>query len=1163
MSLNPVRVACACVAATALLLTGEFAHAFYPIGGFNQFTNKPVYAQWPLKIIDANDDGEVSGPNDGVEVVLESGAFGFKAAELTVVQDSFDRWEVIPTSYAAFRFAAPSSSPLSFGAQDAINYVCMGVPDEPSGQFDELDDGTLGLTSLYYYVEETVLEAGGVQVIVSGGQIIDADIVINAPFHRVDGADEPPAFDLMSTMVHEIGHFIGLTHTPLNNFIESQSQGSEFNVEEKVLPLRDNLGQLVVRGVTPTMFPIAFFTRGFGPAAKAAGETGLSPTSPRMKEVASRWTPYQAAQQPPATPKVTGSPIAKSGEQAPFFYFQHTGETRYVDPENPPSWAKQRPRDEKSMSKARRIAFSVVYEDVENNTEIGFDHPTEGAARRAVIERVLDYLDTILNETGSCDVVILESVIDEESGLLAAAAPCILLEEDVVINPGYFNSTALDNITQNQDAFPEVADICVFFNFSWRWNTTEDRPVSNEFDLFSVALHEMTHGLGFLSLTSITGESLIADNVYSTFDGFLETGQGTDLFDEFGTPAFLGDPTDLLGAAGGLIFNGASAVEQFGNVTPPIYAPSTFAQGSSLSHWDQNVTCRAVMEPFLSPTELRREYSPIDVGALNDIGFLNASEPIGFEFECDGTIILIDGAKDLAPDDISAASFLYPRGDRDMFFDVNQEARTQTRVDLPSLPLLGGSVTAWLDHDNDDTTDRIPVFNTMTGLYENSDALNGRFRMNGLLKEFETEAEELFNATYILTMEPLNGLDAAGQGPELLDSMHADAQTDFYARDEASYFTVFSAEVFAVPENAFLDELDEVAAGTPVTFDPVRRQVVIVEGGVNGRSLSQVLPSQKPMFGDQNKTCPLNLIVATGLASPRVPDELRGFRDNYLFATSAGIALVDAYYSVAPALASLAAENGNFRLLLAAAVNGVEWMMDHQMATAIIGLSLMLALASVVVLRQNRKRRSNRGVAVTAMLLIGLMVSQAADARILYINTPGMVERADEIVSGKVVSVESRYTDDTKTKIVTDIEITIDEKVKGDLNKGNTVTLTIPGGQVGTLVNVVAEMPRFRKEEEVLLFLQKRVSGKLGVLSGSRGKYAVKTDEKTGEKIVAGETPEAQLGLVDAKAAMNPNEAPSESKPVDLKDDTGVPLDDYLDYLRNLVHQQKSADSSK
>jgi hypothetical protein len=63
-------------------------------------------------------------------------------------------------------------------------------------------DGTLAKTSVTYN-DET-------------GEIYDADIEVNTAFNTVTMTDDPTKveYDLQSILTHEVGHFIGLAHSP-------------------------------------------------------------------------------------------------------------------------------------------------------------------------------------------------------------------------------------------------------------------------------------------------------------------------------------------------------------------------------------------------------------------------------------------------------------------------------------------------------------------------------------------------------------------------------------------------------------------------------------------------------------------------------------------------------------------------------------------------------------------------------------------------------------------------------------------------------------------------------------------------------------------------------------------------------------------------------------
>ena len=56
---------------------------------------------------------------------------------------------------------------------------------------------------------------------------------------------------------------------------------------------------------------------------------------------------------------------------------------------------------------------------------------------------------------------------------------------------------------------------------------------------------------------------------------------------------------------------------------PRLYAPSTFAPGSSVSHWDVTLTPNMLMEPFINSNLGVRLKNPDDLtlNALTDIGW--------------------------------------------------------------------------------------------------------------------------------------------------------------------------------------------------------------------------------------------------------------------------------------------------------------------------------------------------------------------------------------------------------------------------------------------------------------------------------------------------------------------------------------------------------------
>ena len=109
---------------------------------------------------------------------------------------------------------------------------------------------------------------------------------------------------------------------------------------------------------------------------------------------------------------------------------------------------------------------------------------------------------------------------------------------------------------------------------------------------------------------------------------------------------------------------------------------------------------------------------------------------------------------------------------------------------------------------------------------------------------------------------------------------------------------------------------------------------------------------------------------------------------------------------------------------------------------------------------------------------------------------------ADVILTGKVTKQNSSWNKD-KSRIYTDVTLEVEEYLKG--NNGNkTLVVTTPGGEVGEVGELYTHMPRFSKDEEVLLFVKKDTKDmNYKVLNGEDGKMTLYTDKKTGEKITS------------------------------------------------------------
>ena len=88
-----VRVQVMIVGLCLGLLAASNAHGFFPLGGFDEF-NRLTYVKWSMPSMnDANNDGDISGPNEGIEIMFEGGPFGWTDDEIKIIKGAFGVWQ--------------------------------------------------------------------------------------------------------------------------------------------------------------------------------------------------------------------------------------------------------------------------------------------------------------------------------------------------------------------------------------------------------------------------------------------------------------------------------------------------------------------------------------------------------------------------------------------------------------------------------------------------------------------------------------------------------------------------------------------------------------------------------------------------------------------------------------------------------------------------------------------------------------------------------------------------------------------------------------------------------------------------------------------------------------------------------------------------------------
>ena len=172
-----------------------------------------------------------------------------------------------------------------------------------------------------------------------------------------------------------------------------------------------------------------------------------------------------------------------------------------------------------------------------------------------------------------------------------------------------------------------AADITLRINSTvqWYFGTGGGTP-GDKYDLVTVVLHEVCHGLGFFD--SMNAQNNIGsygiDSIPMIYDTFIENGQGKRLTD---TLAFQNYSNALYRelTGGNLYFNGPLLRTYTGGSLASIYAPPDWDSGSSISHLDEDNTKdpNTLMTPFIDKGEAIHNPGKLTLSILGDLGWIN------------------------------------------------------------------------------------------------------------------------------------------------------------------------------------------------------------------------------------------------------------------------------------------------------------------------------------------------------------------------------------------------------------------------------------------------------------------------------------------------------------------------------------------------------------
>lgn len=208
-------------------------------------------------------------------------------------------------------------------------------------------------------------------------------------------------------------------------------------------------------------------------------------------------------------------------------------------------------------------------------------------------------------------------------GILASATPAKYFHGfKGAPDPDLWYPSAMANALAGKDLDPANPEIIIHINSSMAtqfYIGTDGACPADQYDLESILLHEVGHGLGFLSNDSYdTTYGRGAIDQPTPFDAYTQIPDGRRLMD-------LPSPSVELGGAltNTLVWAGKNGVSANNGVKPKLFTPNPYQQGSSVSHLDEATFSSSaedsVMTPNLGAGEVFHAPGPLALAMMADM----------------------------------------------------------------------------------------------------------------------------------------------------------------------------------------------------------------------------------------------------------------------------------------------------------------------------------------------------------------------------------------------------------------------------------------------------------------------------------------------------------------------------------------------------------------
>jgi len=299
----------------------------------------------------------------------------------------------------------------------------------------------------------------------------------------------------------------------------------------------------------------------------------------------------------------------------------HTDVNTFVDFSDEVKEALENKRKQRGTKATKKAQFNVEY--------INFPPDAEASFQLAV-----DIWSELLESDVPINVIALWQPLGPN--VLGSASPT----EWEINFPGaprsqtYYPVALAEKISRRQLNAPDSYDLVARFSSDQNWYLgSTGTPAVGQFDLTTVVLHELCHGLGFFASYGVNGSQgfygiFNNDDRPAVMDHYFENDRQESLLD---TTLFSMPSTQVRNEliSENLFFYGPNTFAAFNNDKRRMYEATMFEQGSSISHLDDGEfpggTENSVMTPSSGFREVSRDPGPIVMSMFEDMGYKSSA----------------------------------------------------------------------------------------------------------------------------------------------------------------------------------------------------------------------------------------------------------------------------------------------------------------------------------------------------------------------------------------------------------------------------------------------------------------------------------------------------------------------------------------------------------